>query len=236
MKLLILLIVLYGINLSACAIYCHHKKNRKTTFVGTANAPSTEKVVDKQQNKRTLKEMYINSFSSLLRMNLAITALIPSHRIRNAFYRFIFAMTIERKAVIYYGAEIRAPWMISIGEGSVIGDKSILDGRFGIQIGKNVNFSTGVWLWTLQHDVNDSQFSTDGQGAPIVIGDRAWLSCRTVVLPGVTIGEGSVIAAGAVVTKDTEPFSINGGIPSKKLGNRNKDLKYEFDGSYVHFL
>ena len=145
-------------------------------------------------------------------------------------------MTIGKKAVIYYGAEIRSPWMISIGEGSIIGDKAILDGRYGIVIGKNVNFSTGVWLWTLQHDVNSPDFSITGQGAPITIGDRAWLSCRTVVLPGVSIGEGAVIAAGSVVTKDAESFSIQGGIPNKKIGERNKNLIYQFDGSHCHFF
>lgn len=69
----------------------------------------------------------------------------------------------------------------------------------------------------------------------MIIGNRVWLSCRTVVLPGVTIGEGSVIAAGAIVTKNVEPYSIYGGIPAKKIGDRNRNLTYEFDGKYLPF-
>jgi len=151
-------------------------------------------------------------------------------------YRKVFKMNLGDKVVIHYGTEIRAPWNISIGEGTIIGDKAILDGRSGIVIGKNVNFSTGAWLWTLQHDVNDPTFSTEGQGLPIVIEDRAWISCRTVILPGVIIGEGSVVAAGGVVTKNTEPYSINGGVPCKKIGERNRNLEYAFDGSHAHFV
>lgn len=66
--------------------------------------------------------------------------------------------------------------------------------------------------------------------------DRVWVSCNTIILPGVTVREGSVIAAGAVVTKDTEAYSINGGLPSRKIGKRSQDLRYNFDGSYMHFL
>ena len=78
--------------------------------------------------------------------------------------------------VIYYGAEIRAPWNIHIGEGTVIGDKAILDGRSGIKIGKNVNFSTGVWIWTNQHKVNDISFGIEGK--PVIIEDRLYRFCN----------------------------------------------------------
>ena len=68
------------------------------------------------------------------------------------------------------------------------------------------------------------------------IGNRAWIGPNTVILHSVHIGEGAVVAAGAVVTKDVEAFSIVAGIPAKKIGERNKNLKYKMDGSYLSFL
>lgn len=240
MIVIYVLLILICLDLIGCSFYCHQKK-KKASVVSpvTPHADSSVVTSNDIKQKPSLKNIiggYNKLFGSLLRLSLAVTAKIPSHHVRTFLYKAVFAMSIEKNAVIYYGAEIRAPWMITIGEGTVIGDRAILDGRFGITIGKNCNFSTGVWLWTLQHDVNDPWFTTEGQGSPIIVGDRSWLSCRTVILPGVNIGEGSVIAAGAVVTKSTEPYSINGGVPSKKIGERNKDLRYEFNGSHVHFL
>jgi maltose O-acetyltransferase len=56
------------------------------------------------------------------------------------------------------------------------------------------------------------------------------------ILPGCTIGDGAVIAAGAVVTKDVEPFTVNAGIPCKKIGERNRNLTYIFNGDHVPFI
>ena len=124
---------------------------------------------------------------------------------------------------------------IAVGNGTIIGDESKLDGRNGIIIGENVNFSTGVWIWTEQHDMNDPDFRVNDKGGCVVVGDRAWLSTRTIILPRVQIGEGAVVAAGAVVTRDCEPFSVYGGIPAKKIAERNRNMQYQFSGSHVPF-
>jgi acetyltransferase-like isoleucine patch superfamily enzyme len=148
---------------------------------------------------------------------------IPSHFLRCSFYTF-FGMHIGSKATIYSGAEIRRPECIVIGDGTIIGHDAKLDGRHGICIGKNVNFSTGVWIWTAQHDYNDPAFGDIG--GTVTIGDNAWLSCRVTILPNVTIGEGAVVAAGAVVTKDVEAYTVVGGIPAKKIGERSRNVEY----------
>lgn len=185
--------------------------------------------------RRSATGVYLGRMiASVIRINLLIIAYIPSHIFRNFLYKNIFHMNIGKNVVIYYGAEIRAPWNIHIGEGTVIGDKAILDGRSGIKIGKNVNFSTGVWIWTNQHKVNDISFGIEGK--PVIIEDRVWLSNRTIILPGVTVGEGAVVAAGAVVTKSVEPFVIAGGVPARKIGEREKQIGYLFHGSHLFFL
>ena len=160
---------------------------------------------------------------------------IPCHMYRDFILRHIYHVDMGEGAVIYGGFEIRAPWNVHIGRGAVIGDNSILDGRCGLYIGENVNFSTGVNIWTLQHDLNDSMFRCNNKGGAVIIGNRAWVSTRTTILPGVNIGEGAVIAAGAVVTKDCEEFSVYGGVPAKKIGERNRDLQYKLGGSYLPF-
>jgi acetyltransferase-like isoleucine patch superfamily enzyme len=167
--------------------------------------------------------------------SLAFTGRIPSHLIRNFIFRHIYGVQLGRKCIIYGGAEMRAPYNIRIGEGSIIGNDSKLDGRNGIVIGSNVNFSTGVWIWTEQHDPQCPYFSCTDKGGPVIIGDRAWVSCRAVILPRVTIGEGAVIAAGAVVTRDVEPYAIYAGVPAKKIGARNRNLVYELDAPPLPF-
>ena len=158
---------------------------------------------------------------------------IPSQRLRRTIYRDVLHMSVGKTTVIYGGAEIRDPEKIAIGEHSVIGHYSILDGRCGIQIGENVNLSSGVWIWTMQHDLQDPAFGV--QGGPVVIEDYAWLSCRTVVLPNVRIGRGAVVAAGAVVTKDVPPFAIVGGVPARVIGQRNTNLTYNLSGYQPFF-
>lgn len=163
-----------------------------------------------------------------------MTGRIPSHRIRCALYRF-FGMRMGRRAVVYGGAEVRRPEWIEIGDGSIVGNEAILDGRLGIRIGRNVNMSTGVWIWTVQHDYRDSGFAD--VGGPVVIKDHAWISCRVVILPGVTIGEGAVVGAGSVVTKDVEDFAVVGGVPAKRIGERPRNIKYDLGaGDHIPFI
>jgi acetyltransferase-like isoleucine patch superfamily enzyme len=133
-------------------------------------------------------------------------------------------MRIGAMSVVYGRVEIRAPRGIVIGDGSSIGHDSKLDGRGGLTIGRSVNLSSGVWIWTADHDLNSPTFSC--RSAPVVIEDYAWLSGRCVVLPGVRVGRGAVVACGAVVTKDVEPFTIVGGVPARPIGKRSMDLDY----------
>lgn len=167
---------------------------------------------------------------------LVFVGYIPSHHIRIFFYKYIFKCSLQDKVVIYNRCEMRAPYNLKIGKGTVVGDCVRFDARNGIIIGENVNISSCAHFWTEQHDVNDPFFQCNSAGGGIVIGNRVWISNNVTILPGITIGEGAVIAAGAVVTKDCEAYGIYAGVPAKKIGNRNPDLKYEFDGSHYHFF
>ncbi len=154
---------------------------------------------------------------------------LPARKLRHAFYRRM-GLTLGAGAVVHRGLELRAPSGVHIGEGTVIGFDVILDGRRGIAIGANVNVSSEVAIWTLQHDHRDPQFGDNG--GPVTIGDRAWLSFRATILPGVAVGEGAVVAAGAVVTRDVPPYAIVAGVPARVVGERSpRELSYELGAS-----
>lgn len=161
--------------------------------------------------------------SGLEYLGLSLVGAIPSHVARKSLYR-LSGMTIDPSAWIYARCEVRAPHGITVGANSVIGIDAILDGRGGIVIGRNVNLSSEVAIWTADHDPDHPLFQL--RQKPVVIEDFAWLSFRTTVLPGVTIGRGSVVAAGSVVAKDVPPYAIVGGIPAKVIRTRPSDLRY----------
>ena len=104
-------------------------------------------------------------------------------------------------------------------EFSTINRKCLLDSRGGLSIGQYVSVSPDVHFITASHDINSSEFVlTLGS---IEVGDYSWIGSRATILPGVTIGKGAVVAAGAVVTRDVGEFEVVAGIPAKCIGRRN---------------
>jgi acetyltransferase-like isoleucine patch superfamily enzyme len=112
--------------------------------------------------------------------------------------------------------------MIKIGKDSSIGPHTIINGGGNVIIGKKVIFSKNISINANEHNFKKSNNISD-QGfvyKDIVIKDDVFLGANVSINKGVVLGEGSVIGANAVVTKDTEPYSINVGIPSKKISER----------------
>lgn len=155
--------------------------------------------------------------------------LIPSCHIRKWIYKALGAR-IGKNVVFHFKTEIRSIVNLKIGKGCIIGDNAILDARCGLILGNNVNISSNVSIWTLQHDHRDPDFGCNVDHKNVVVGDRAWIGCNVIVLPGVKIGEGAVCCAGCVVTKDVEPYSVVAGIPAKGVNKRPQNMRYEFDG------
>ena len=122
------------------------------------------------------------------------------------------------------GLIIRELRNIKIGNTTNINPGCMLDSRGGhIDIGNNVDIAPEVNIWTLEHDPSDPDFAS--KGGSVVIGDFVWIANRAIILPNVRIGEGAVVAAGSVVTKDVDPWTIVGGVPAKKISNRLKRQK-----------
>nr|WP_284507171.1 acyltransferase [Caballeronia sp. ATUFL_M2_KS44] len=114
---------------------------------------------------------------------------------------------------------------ISIGDNTVINRYTYLDGRVPLTIGNNVNVSHYTLIQTLTHDPQNPDFVCLCK--PVVIEDHAWIGARAIICPGVRIGEGAVVGAGAVVTRDVEPYTIVGGNPARFIKERSRDLHYK---------
>lgn len=103
---------------------------------------------------------------------------------------------------------------IHIGDNVFINSGCKMQDQGGIFIGSNVFIGHNACLLTLNHDM-DPENRADMHPKPIYIDDKAWLGSNVTVLPGVRIGEGAVVAAGAVVTKDVAANTVVGGVPAK---------------------
>ena len=154
--------------------------------------------------------------------------LVPSHHIRRFVYKALGA-EIGKHVVFHFRTEVRGLHRLKIGDGTIIGDNALLAAQRGLTIGKNVNLSSNVSIYSGSHDHRDPYFkSTPATTRPINISDRVWIGSNAIILTGVNIGEGAVVCAGAVVTKDVEPYAVVAGIPAKKVNERPHDLRYEF--------
>lgn len=149
---------------------------------------------------------------------------IPCHFTRRFFYR-LAGVKIGKGSTIHMWADFFYPPGVSIGEDTIIGDHAFLDGRAPLTIGNHVDIASQVLIYNSQHDVHDPNFSPVSK--PVVIEDYVFIGPRAIILPGVKIGKGAVVAAGAVVTKDVPEFAIVGGVPATIIGERKiKNLHY----------
>jgi len=133
-------------------------------------------------------------------------------------------ITIKNDVYISRFCALRASFgKIEIDDQVSIGEGSLIDGCGEIEIGKNSLIARSAVLLTGNHIYKDANVPIRFQGtetAKVKIGRDVWLGAHVVVLPGVTIGDGSVIGSGAVVTKDLPAYSISVGVPAKVIGKR----------------
>lgn len=150
---------------------------------------------------------------------------VPLVRIRMwLFSRAGLRLDDHTTGMIMLRTELHAVREIEIGSNTIIGQRCVLDGRGGITIGRSVNIGSGTTLQTAKHLIDDPDFAAEY--APIVIHDRAWVAEGCRVLAGVTIGEGAVVAAGAVVANDVEPYEVVGGVPARHIRMRKQPMSY----------
>jgi len=187
------------------------------------------KVLSSKYKVLSMTEKVLRRISTIILefivMKLHFVGYVPSHHFRRFFYR-LFGMRIGKGSTIHTGARFYDPRNIEIGKDSIIGEGVVLDGRDKLIIGDHVDIASEVMIYNSEHDVQSSDFQA--KTAPVEISDYVFIGPRAIILPGVKIGKGAVVGAGAVVTKDVEEYSIVGGVPAKKIGERKiKELTYK---------
>lgn len=173
---------------------------------------TTSQVVAKATNR------IYNYFLDFELMILRWIGHIPLHSVRHLAYQFA-GIRMGRGSTIHMFANFFQPKNIEIGADTIIGNNSFLDGRAPLIIGNHTDIAAEVLIYNSEHNINDENFSATE--APVEIGDYVFIGPRSIILPGVRIGRGAVVAAGAVVTKDVPDFAIVGGVPAKVIGERN---------------
>jgi len=157
-------------------------------------------------------------------------------RLRARFWG-LFTKAMGENVHLLAGVKLHSPHNISIGHNVSINYGTSLGGTDDLTLGNYVLIGPNCTLLTANHQYDDWKIPVIHQGitkAPIVIEDNVWLGVNVVVLPGVTIGKGTIVAAGAVVSKDVPPYSIVGGVPAKVIKSRitKKEKKEALDFVY----
>ncbi|MEQ1859599.1 MAG: putative colanic acid biosynthesis acetyltransferase [Chthoniobacteraceae bacterium] len=120
---------------------------------------------------------------------------------------------IGARTHVYPGVKIWAPWQLTLGDDACIADGADIYNVAPITLGARAVVSQDAFLCTASHDHRREDFPLIT--APIVLGTRAWVAARAIVLMGVKLGDGAVAAAGSVVTRDVAPGSVVAGNPAR---------------------
>lgn len=154
--------------------------------------------------------------------NVVAASHFTPHRIRGQLLRLsgIKSKTNKINSKCFFNSK-----HVSIGEGSFINNycKFFSSDFTGgtIEIGSNCFVAMDVIFTTMTHDIGHvKQRAGEGKYCPIKVGNGCWIGTKSILLPGITICEGCIIAAGSVVNKDCEPNGLYAGVPAKRI----KDL------------
>ena len=126
---------------------------------------------------------------------------------------------------VSYGCRFIAPEGIHIGDYVYIGQEGLFGGEGKLRIGDNVAIGPRVHVYTTNHNWHDAAFVPFDEKLikrPVTIGSHVWIGGNVVLVPGVTVHEGAIVAAGSVVTKDVPPWTIVVGNPARILRSIEK--------------
>ena len=167
-----------------------------------------------------------NYFLDFELMLLRFVGHIPFHCFRRFCYK-LAGVKIGKGSTIHMGCNFFNPTGVSIGDDTIVGDHAFLDGRAPLKIGNHVSLASEVMIYNSEHDIHRGDMGVVEE--PVLIEDYAFIGPRVIILPGVKIGKGAVVAAAAVVTHDVSPGKIVGGVPAREIGERKiKDYHYRF--------
>ena len=132
---------------------------------------------------------------------------------------------IDRGCIFWFSEDTAASPKLTIGNGSYIGPNCYLGSHSPVTLGENVLVGAFSYIISANHCYSDRTRLIRSQGydtAPIIIEDDVWIGCHVTILPGVEIGRGAVVAAGAVVSKSIPEYEVWGGVPAKFIKTRGE--------------
>ena len=179
---------------------------------------------DKHGNELSAKEAFAKVFIRIYNWWLDFKLFIvnrsgwcPFWSFRKMIYR-LAGMKIGQGSKIHVFCRFFEPKKVEIGEDSIVGEFAFLDGRASLKIGSHVDIASQVLIYNSKHDINDTEFKA--KESPVEIEDYVFIGPRAIIMPGIKIGRGAIVAAGAVVTKNVFPGKVVAGVPAREIADR----------------
>lgn len=168
------------------------------------------------QSNVHVKRLLFGAYSFVENLVRIVMELLP-HPLRYWIFKSFLAR-LGSDSMIDYQTYFRYPWKINIGNGVWINRGcefygSMLAGNAQITVGDHCALGPRVRVLSASHDYR--RLDLPDQAASVTIGHHVWIGAGATILPGITIGDGAVVAAGSVVTRDVAPFSIVAGNPAR---------------------
>ncbi|MDR0994353.1 MAG: acyltransferase [Verrucomicrobiota bacterium] len=166
--------------------------------------------------------------NELLYICADVLSLVPGAFLGSRCRRLFYKLALKKCGKKFYTHTrcfFLTPGKISVGNYVGFNTGCWVNGGGGITIGNHVLFGPGVIIHSSNHNFDQLDVRIDQQGhthAPVVIEDNVWVAAGCIILPGVTIHSGAVIAAGAVVTRDVPANAVVGGVPARVLRMRGE--------------
>jgi acetyltransferase-like isoleucine patch superfamily enzyme len=154
----------------------------------------------------------------------------PSTTVRMMYYRNVMRFKIGKGSYIFLNCKFDASNGLIMGENSVINAHCRIDSRGLVTIGSNVSISESVIILTADHDMDKPDM--EGRTKSVTIGDYVWIGTKALLMPNVVVGYASVIAAGAIVTKNVNDYHVVAGIPAKFIKERKRQDAFTYSASY----
>jgi putative colanic acid biosynthesis acetyltransferase WcaF len=143
----------------------------------------------------------------------------PLHAWRSLLLR-LFGAKIEGNVFVASSARIKMPWKLAMFDRACIGADVMVYNLGHIRVGARATVAQECYLCTGTHDFDDSHLPL--VVGVIEIGEDSFIGARAFLSPGVEVGEGAIIGAGSVVTRDVPPWTVSAGNPSRKIRDRQK--------------
>jgi len=176
-----------------------------------------ERVAIKQGVRANLGDLFVSS----------LVGILPDTPVTNGIKSRVMTLRgakVGKRVKLLQGISIDRFWQLEIGDDVSIASNVLLIARGGIKIGDRSMIGHGSKLVSASHNIPPDRKPIRFSGAylkEILIGNDVWIGVQSVILPGVTVGEGAIVAAGAVATKDVEPFTVVGGVPARLIRVRD---------------